>query len=162
MSDMEDRNYRRLILSGAIAGRTLFRQMTSIFRGFYNPSVEDIIRIGTNSTEDPLCHFDFSDEDIRSGRKYIEYQILVDDNGDMYFSLYCRDYTSKKGRRYVFSNPDNIYFFATELGIKEAIIRNADGKKVNAVSIKYLDSTVSNLGTMLIIFNAAQDPNFKM
>lgn len=161
LSDMPDRDYRRLTLTGAIAAKTLFKQITSVFRAYTNPSVGNTIRVGAAYWGDPLCHFDFSDEDIRSGKKTIEYQIVATDKGEMYFSLYCRDCESANGRRYMFSHPDDIYAFAMELGITEAVIRNAEGKKLNTVSIDHLKNPVSNLGSMLIIFNAAQDQNFK-
>lgn len=156
LSDMADRNYRRLTLSGAIAAKTLFKQFTSIFRGYEDPSVSNAIRIGASYMGDPLCHFDFSDEDIRSGKKYIEYQIIVTDEGDMLFGLYCRDYESRKGRRYLFSNPDDIYSFAMELGIKEAVIRNGYGKKVNTLPLENVKNPVSNLGSLLMIHAAAR------
>lgn len=161
LSDMEDRNYRRLTLTGAIAAKTLFKRFKSVFQGFDDPSIANTIRVGTSYLGDPLCHFDFSDDDIRSGRKYIEYQIVMDDKGDMYFSLYCRDYKSREGRRYMFSNPDDLYSFAMELGIKKAVIRNGAGKQLNTISVEHLKQTASNLGTMLMIYEAARDPDFK-
>lgn len=161
LSDMEDRNYRRLTLTGAIAAKTLFKRVKAVFQGFDAPSIANTIRVGASYSGDPLCHFDFSDEDIKSGRKYIEYQIVMDDKGDMYFSLYCRDYKSREGRRYMFSNPNDLYSFAMELGIKTAIIRNEEGKQVNTLSVEHLKEPASNLGTMLMIYEAARDPDFK-
>lgn len=161
LSDMEDRNYRRLTLTGAVAVKTIFKRFNAVFKAFDAPSIAHTIRVGSSYSGDPLCHFDFSDDDIKSGRKYIEYQIIVSDEGAMCFSLYCRDYETRQGRRYMFSNPNDLYSFAMELGIKKAIIRNEEGKQVNTLSVEHLKEPVSNMGTMLIIYEAARDPDFE-
>ena len=140
LQTFNDRNYRRLtfadekniytaaakklfgIASGVMGVNKALKQENDfgVYRGYakvYNAANRD----------DLLCHFDFSEDDLRSGKKKIKYwkQFLVLGFAS---AIICYDFSNHTGCSYVFSDDDDAEAFAKAIGIKEVEYLDYDGK----------------------------------
>lgn len=78
--------------------------------------------------DDALCHFDFSEDDLRSGRKKIKYWIQYLGGLTFVSAIVCYDFSDYTGCAYMFSDDDDAEAFARVIGIKEVEYLDSDGK----------------------------------
>lgn len=140
LQTFENRNYRRLtfadgknVYTGAV--KKLFG-MTSGIMGV-NRALEqgkDASRSYAKGYEaankDYLCHFDFSEDELRSGRKQIKY--CVQFLGLSYAcAITCYDFSDYTGCSYLFDDDEDAEAFAKAIGIREVEYLNPDGSLMN-------------------------------
>lgn len=139
LQTFDDRNYRRLTFADpknvyGAAGKKLFgiasgiaKAGNALAQGKNFGAYRGYAKAYAAANEDALCHFDFSGDDLRSGKKKIKYWKQF--SGLWYTSaIICYDFSDYTGCLYVFSDDDDADAFAKAIGIKEVEYLDFDGK----------------------------------
>lgn len=63
---------------------------------------------------DPLCHFDFSQQELRSGMKQIKFVQWMTIIPPLTYTLLCYDFSKGEGRGYIFPDEENAKMWALE------------------------------------------------
>ena len=77
---------------------------------------------------DPLCHFDFSESELRNGTKSIKCVCWLTIIPPITDTLLCYDFTTGTGRGYIFPDTEKMKMFALEAGITEMETQDHEGK----------------------------------
>lgn len=124
LQTFEDRNYMRITFAD---GKNVFfgaiKKFFGMTKSFYNESPIDGYKAGN---ADYLCHFDFSREDLRSGKKKITYSIQI--VGFLAACVItCYDLKKGNGCCYMFANKDEAEKWAKKLELTEVEYLDMDG-----------------------------------
>lgn len=136
LQTFEDRDYMRItfadgknVFSGAI------KKLFGMAKPFYDEDPSALVGAYKSVNQDYLCHFDFSEEELRSGKKKITY--AMQELGWMTINVItCYDLKKKKGATYMFPNDDEAKKWARQLGINKVEILDGEGALVERKSIK--------------------------
>lgn len=139
LQTFNNRNYRRLTFADAknvysATAKKLFgiasgiaKANNALEKGKNFGAYRGFSRAYDAANEDALCHFDFSEDDLRLGKKKIKYWKQF--CGLWYTSaIVCYDFSDHTGCAYIFSDDDDAEAFARAIGIKEVEYLDFDGK----------------------------------
>lgn len=80
---------------------------------------------------DPLCHFDFSQQELRTGTKQIKLVQWATIIPLFTYILLCYDFSNGELRRYIFPDEENAKMWAIEIGVTEMETRDVTGELLN-------------------------------
>ena len=79
---------------------------------------------------DSLCHFDFSQHELRTGTKQIKLVQWMTGIPPFTYTLQCYDFSKGEGRAYIFPDEENAKMWAIEIGITEMETQTIEGELV--------------------------------
>lgn len=120
LQTFEDRDYMRMTFAD---GKNVYGGLVKKIFGMGNSNP---FKAHKSANADYLCHFDFSEEDLRTKQKRIEYQIQVC-GLVIYSSLFFYDFATKTGCCYLFPDDKDAEKFARRVGVKEVQYLDYDG-----------------------------------
>lgn len=105
----------------------LFKKLFRLSSAMKDESaIDSAIDLYKASTDDYLCHFDFTQKELAAGTKKIVYTVQI--VGLMAMSvLTCYDFSNHTGCSYMFSDDDDARAWAKLLGLKTITFLDADG-----------------------------------
>lgn len=79
---------------------------------------------------DPLCHFDFNEQELRTGEKMIRCVRHMTIIPPFTYMLECYDGNNASGRGYIFPDEESLKMWAVEIGITEMDTQDIDGNVI--------------------------------
>ncbi len=151
LQSFSDRPYKRLtfVATAFDAVKKLYKEGTWLLE----PKLSNIPGIIREFNADPLCHFDFSKEDISRNKKRFEYQVQVFEDRSVVFGIICYDFELNVGRQYVFSTSQDSAKFAYALGLTRAVLLDNEGTEKKRVPIENVEDAGNNLFGFLLLHN---------
>lgn len=127
LQTFDDRDYMRItfadgksVIGGAI------KKIMKMAMGIND---NDLVKVYQAGNEDYLCHFDFSEKELKSGKKKIKYSIQL--GFPPINVLACYDFTNLTGCAYLLPDEEEAKRWAKMLGITEVEYLDFDGKVAN-------------------------------
>lgn len=133
LQTFEDRDYMRItfadtknVIGGAV------KKLFGITSAVYNDKFFGAYKKGN---ADYLCHFDFSEKELYSGKKKITYSMQMADLMVLCV-LTCYDFEDYTGCCYMFTDADEAKKWAMKLGVAEVELLDRDGRIINREPLK--------------------------
>lgn len=128
LQTFEDRKYKRIFFGDSkniyVGAVKKFFGMT---KAVYDEEFKDVLKKGN---ADYTCLFEFSEDDLRSGKKKFTYSMQLV-GFTLLCVLSCYDFNTHKGCCYLLPNHDEAKKWAKQLGIIECEILDANGYVTN-------------------------------
>ncbi len=131
LQTFENRDYKRITFAdGKNVYGGLFKKLFGIGKAVADNNPIKGYQAGN---ADYLCHFDFSDAEVRSKKKLlkIQFQIFI-------YMLICYDFSIYEGTAYILDNSDQTKNWAKQLGIHTFEELDDNGFLVQVKPINYL------------------------
>lgn len=88
--------------------------------------IKSVLKAGKIVSRNELCHFDFSQDEIKSGVKLIRFECMASEFGMIY--LMCYDFNTYLGCAYCFPSIEIARGWGKALGIKKAYLYDTEDK----------------------------------
>lgn len=125
LQTFDDRDYMRITFAdGKNVYGAAIKKLFGTAKAIYDGKPFTAYKKGN---ADYLCHFDFSKEDISSGKKKLVYSIQIIGLQAVHI-LACYDFSDYTGCAYMLPNKEEAAKWTKQLGITEVVYLDEDGK----------------------------------